>query len=101
MPQNLDAGSRLKGTFELVPPESEVETSARLENDAERRRHALWRERVTFMGALFTLALLLVFSLISISLPSATPEARELASQVLPALFTGLLGYFVGRRGAS
>lgn len=101
MPENLDAGSRLKGTFEVLPPESELEVSARLKDDTERNRHVLWRERVTFIGALLTLGLLLVFSLISISLPNATPEARELASQILPALFTGLLGYFVGRRGKS
>ncbi len=47
------------------------------------------------------LAVLFLFSLITISLPGSTAEAKEVAKQVLQALTTGLLGYFVGRRSGS
>lgn len=47
------------------------------------------------------LAVLFVFSLVTISLPGSTAEAKGVARQVLPSLTTGLLGYFVGRRSGS
>lgn len=61
----------------------------------------MWKERLTVLGVTVGLGVLFVFSLVTISLPNSTAEAKEVARQVLPALTTGLLGYFVGRRSGS
>jgi hypothetical protein len=96
--QPPNAAQRLTGTFEVTPDESEVETSARLERSRAHQLHQLWRERVILTAVTTGLSILFLFSLVTISLPQATTEAKEVAKQVLPALTTGLLGYFVGRR---
>ena len=94
----LKASSRISGTLEVSPDESEVETSARLERSREYQRLQHWRERLTVISVVIGLAALFIFSLVTISLPGSTAEAKEVARQILPALTTGLLGYFVGRR---
>jgi len=98
-PPNIAA--RVSGTFEVSPDESEAETSARLERSRAHQRHQLWRERLILISVTTGLSILFLFSLVTISLPGSTPEAKEVARQVLPALTTGLLGYFVGRRSGS
>ncbi len=97
----INPSSRITGTLEISPDESEVETSARLERSRSYQQLQHWRERLTVTSVVVGLATLFFFSLITISLPGSTPEAKEVARQVLPALTTGLLGYFVGRRGGS
>ncbi len=97
----LNPSSRITGTLEVSPDESEVETNARLERSRSYQQLQHWRERLTVTSVVVGLAMLFVFSLVTISLPGSTPEAKEVARQVLPALTTGLLGYFVGRRGGS
>ena len=94
----IKASSRISGTIEVKPDESEVETSARLERSREYQRLQHWRERLTVTSVIVGLAVLFIFSLVTISLPGSTAEAKEVARQILPALTTGLLGYFVGRR---
>lgn len=94
----ISPSSRITGTLEVTPDESEVETSARLERSRAHQLHQLWRERVILTAVTAGLSILFLFSLVTISLPGSTAEAREVAKQVLPALTTGLLGYFVGRR---
>lgn len=99
--QFLNAAQRPTGTLEVTPDESEAETTARLERSRAHQQHQLWRERLTFTSVVIGLALLFLFSLVTISLLGSTAEAKEVAKQVLPALTTGLLGYFVGRRSGS
>lgn len=94
----INPSSRVSGTLEVSPDESEEETTARLERSREYQRLQHWRERLTVTSVVVGLAVLFVFSLITISLPSSTAEAKEMARQILPALTTGLLGYFVGKR---
>ena len=98
-PPNMS--SRLTDTFEVSSDESEVETNARLKRSRSYQQLQQWRERLTVTSVVVGLAMLFVFSLVTISLPGSTPEAKEVARQVLPALTTGLLGYFVGRKGGS
>lgn len=98
--QPPNVNSRVTGTFEVTPDESEEETTARLERSRTHQQHQLWRERLTVTSVVVGLALLFVFSLVTISLPGSTAEAKEVAKQILPALTTGLLGYFVGRRSS-
>ena len=94
----INPSSRVSGTLEVSPDESEEETIARLERSREYQRLQHWRERLTVTSVIVGLAVLFVFSLVTISLPGSTTEAKEIARQILPALTTGLLGYFVGRR---
>ena len=94
----INPSSRVSGTLEVSPDESEEETTARLERSREYQRLQHWRERLTVTSVIVGLAVLFVFSLVTISLPGSTTEAKEIARQILPALTTGLLGYFVGRR---
>ena len=94
----INPSSRVSGTLEVSPDESEEETTARLERSREYQRLQHWRERLTVTSVIVGLAMLFVFSLVTISLPGSTTEAKEIARQILPALTTGLLGYFVGRR---
>ena len=96
--QPPNATSRVTGTFEVTPDESEEETTARLERSREYQRLQHWRERLTITSVVVGLAVLFAFSLITVSLPGSTAEAKEVARQILPALTTGLLGYFVGKR---
>ncbi len=98
-PPNMS--SRVSGNFEVSPDESEVETNARLERSRAYQQLQHWRERLTVTSVVVGLATLFFFSLVTVSLPGSTPEAKEVARQVRPALTTGLLGYFVGRRGGS
>ena len=98
-PPNMS--SRLTGNFEVTPDEAEYETNARLERSRTYQQLQHWRARLTVTSVVVGLAILFVFSLVTISLPGSTPEAKEVARQVLPALSTGLLGYFVGRKGGS
>lgn len=98
-PKPISPSSRISGTLEVGPDESEAETLARLERSHAYQQQQIWKERLTVVGVMTALAVLFLFSLVTISLPGATPEAKEVARQVLPALSTGLLGYFVGRRG--
>ena len=93
-----NVASRITGTLEVSPDETEEEMRARLERAQTHQQHQMWRERLTVVGVLTGLGVLFVFSLITLSLPGSTTEAKEVARQVLPALATGLLGYFVGRR---
>ena len=95
---SINPSSRVSGTLEVSPDESEEETTARLERSREYQRLQHWRERLTVTSVIVGLAVLFVFSLVTISLPGSTTEAKEIARQILPALTTGLLGYFVGRR---
>lgn len=97
----INPSSRITGTLEISPDESEVETAARLERSRSYQQLQHWRERLTVTSVVVGLATLFVFSLVTISLPGSTPEAKKVARQVLPALTTGLLGYFVGRRSGS
>ncbi len=96
----INPSSRVSGTLEVSPDESEAETTARLERSRAQQQHQLWRERLTVTSVVVGLALLFVFSLVTVSLPGSTAEAKEVARQILPALTTGLLGYFVGRRSS-
>ena len=89
------------GTLEVGARESEVETAARLERSRTHQQHQIWRERLIIIGVTAGVALLLNFSLVVIALPGSSPEAKEVARQILPSITTGLLGYFVGRRGGS
>ena len=97
----ISPSSRITGTIEVAPDESEVETTARLERSRAYQQQQIWKERLTVTGVMIGLAVLFLFSLVTISLPGSTAEAKEVAKQVLPALTTGLLGYFVGRRSGS
>lgn len=97
----LNPSSRISGTLEVTPDESELETTARLERSRAYQQQQIWKERLTVTGVMIGLAVLFLFSLVTISLPGSTAEAKEVAKQVLPALTTGLLGYFVGRRSGS
>lgn len=97
----INPSSRITGTLEVTPDESEVETTARLERSRAYQQQQIWKERLTVTAVMVGLAVLFVFSLVTISLPGSTAEAKEVARQVLPSLTTGLLGYFVGRRSGS
>ena len=91
-PENLDITIRAA--------ERDDERSARLEAEKLEQAHRLARDRRVFWLCAGALVVTFVYSLVVISLPNATPEARELTERALLALVTGFLGYLVGRRGS-
>ena len=91
-PDNLDITIRAA--------QRDDERRARLEAKKLEQAHRLERDRRVFWLCAGALIVIFVYSLVVISLPNVTPEARRLAEGALLALTTGFLGYLVGRRSS-
>ena len=89
-PENLDITIRAA--------ERDDERAARLEAERLEQAHRLARDQRVFWLCAGALVITFAYSLVVISLPGATPEAKGLAERALLALVTGFLGYLVGRR---
>ncbi len=72
----LNPSSRITGTLEVSPDESEVETNARLERSRAYQQLQHWRERLTVTRVVVGLATLF-FSLVTVSLPGSTPRLKR------------------------